>query len=253
MKVVALDDEVLLLDELIESIEQALPDASIHSFTKASDVLNYVEDNPVDIAFLDIKLRGKLTGIDVAQRIQKKYPNVNIIFTTSYLEYGVDAINIRCSGYLTKPILPEDIIKEMEHLRNPIVVPKSKIRFQCFGNFEVFYDEHPVDFKNHKTRELLAYLVDRNGCMCLNREIMATLWEDGKLHNSYYKKIREDLITTFDELGCGDVIINRHGELGIDKKLVDCDYYDWLDGKNDDLYQGEYMIQYSWAEYTISY
>lgn len=33
--------------------------------------------------------------------------------------------------------------------------------------------------RKEKVRELLAYLVDRNGAMCSNKEIMAVLWGGG--------------------------------------------------------------------------
>ena len=40
--------------------------------------------------------------------------------------------------------------------------------------------------------------------------------------------------------------------LGLAVKDVDCDYYDYLDGKVtlEKFYHGEYMAQYSWSEYT---
>ena len=40
-------------------------------------------------------------------------------------------------------------------------------------------------------------------------------------------------------------------KIGINKELVSCDYYDFLDHKNDE-YKGEYMTQYSFADLTNS-
>jgi hypothetical protein len=40
--------------------------------------------------------------------------------------------------------------------------------------------------------------------------------------------------------------------LGISVSELECDYYDYLNGKEDlaQLYNGEYMAQYSFAEFT---
>ena len=119
------------------------------------------------------------------------------------------------------------------------------------GNFEVFVDEQPVKFRYDKTKELLAYLVDRTGALCTNGEIMAVLWSDEK-HSEYLRSLKKDLIDTFTVAGCGDVISKQWGKIGIVREIVDCDYYDWLDSKISavNLYRGEYMTQYSWCEFT---
>ena len=62
---------------------------------------------------------------------------------------------------------------------------KNKVRFQTFGNFEVFIDGQPVKFKYNMTKEMLAYLVDRNRALCTNNEIMAVLWGINNLQAIY--------------------------------------------------------------------
>ena len=120
-----------------------------------------------------------------------------------------------------------------------------------------------MKFSYTKTKELLAYLVDRCGALCSNREITAVLWEeDGRDHASYLKSIRADLVTVLEEHGYGNVLVRRRGGIGIIPSKVVCDYYIYLNrmkhrGKPDDEplyleYRGEYMTQYSWAEVTNS-
>ena len=51
--------------------------------------------------------------------------------------------------------------------------------------------------------------------------------------------------------GCADIITQQRGRLGIVPEAIRCDYYDWCDGKRmANSYRGEYMMQYSWGEYT---
>lgn len=41
------------------------------------------------------------------RRLKAINPKINIIFTLGYMEYAVNAIALRVSGYVTKPITPE--------------------------------------------------------------------------------------------------------------------------------------------------
>ena len=87
--------------------------------------------------------------------------------------------------------------------------------------------------------------------MCSNSELMSVLFEDDQ-HQKYYNQLRLDLINTLKSLGCESAIVQTRGRLGIAPGELKCDYYDYLNGKEKlaDLYHGEYMAQYSFAEFT---
>ena len=70
MKIIAVDDEKLALDTLVDSIEKAVPDASITGFRKPDDALQCIRENDCEIAFLDIKMRG-MTGLELAKRLKE--------------------------------------------------------------------------------------------------------------------------------------------------------------------------------------
>lgn len=289
MKILAVDDEMLMLDALTDSIRIAAPDAEIHAFRRPSEALEFARKNRVDVAFLDIRMRG-MDGLELGRNLLKLYPELNLIFCTSYDEYISEAFRkIRCNGYITKPVDPDQIAAELSHLRVPInsvstrtAMPEpappapepsvqaaaqapaptaaapsvsptapypSRVRIQCFGRFEAFVDGAPIAFSSSKTKELLAYLVHGCGGICNNQETIAALWDDDNRHDSYYKKIRKDLMMTLTRLDCDDIIIQHRGGMGIDTEKVDCDYYHWKNsnpGKEPDLY----MTQYPWANIT---
>ena len=73
-----------------------------------------------------------------------------------------------------------------------------------------------------------------------------------KIFKSYLSNLKQDIRDTFKELKCEDIFANGWGKMGIRPDLVDCDYYDWKQGKASGInaYNGEYMTQYSWGEYT---
>lgn len=85
MKILAADDEILALEMMTDAIRQAYPDAIVYDFTSPSKLLSFAERNTCDIAFLDIQMRG-INGVDLARKLKKLSPKINIIFVTSYNE-----------------------------------------------------------------------------------------------------------------------------------------------------------------------
>ena len=123
---------------------------------------------------------------------------------------------------------------------------KNKLQIKCFGNFEVFYKGEPLKFSYKKSKEVFAYLVDREGSGISINELNAVLWEED--HPSYLRNLIADIQVTLKNVGCGDVFVKRHNECYIDVTKVDCDAYQYKKGDPNAirLYRGEYMIQYSW-------
>lgn len=255
MTILAVDDEKIALEGLERTIKKVLPDAQVHSFWNTKEALEFIKQTACDIAFLDIEMR-EMDGITLAKRIKGIYPKINIIFTTGYSEYAGSAFSLHASGYVTKPITTEKIQNEIEELRYPVQVSDpSRLRVKTFGNFEVYADGKPLVFRYNKSKELFAYLIDRNGSLCTNNEIMNVLWEEAEnpsKHKSYMKNARADMIATLEAAGHDDVLVRQRGAIGVIPDKLECDYYDWLAGKASGInaYRGEYMMQYSWSEVT---
>lgn len=253
MNIIAVDDEKLALEMLEDSIAKAVPDAEVHAFRKPEAAADYVRANGCDVAFLDIKMRG-MTGLELARRLKDLCHEVNIIFVTGYSQYTLDAFRLYASDYLLKPATPDAVAQALEHLRTPVVPRHEKVlRFQCFGNFEVFSHGQPLHFQRVKTKELLAYLVDRMGANVTMGELMTVLWEDGPdtlSRQSNLRNLISDLRTTLARVGAEHVIRKERNVIALDCDAVDCDYYDFLHHipYAVNCYQGEYMAQYSWAE-----
>lgn len=255
MNIIAVDDEKLALDTIVDSIKKAVPGTEVHGFRKPEEALAYVRTSGCDIAFLDIRMRG-MTGLELAGQIKDICGDINIIFVTGYSEYTLDAFRLYASDYLLKPATPEAVERAMEHLRTP-VKPKNekKIQFRCFGNFEVFADGKPLVFRRKKSKELLAYLVDRMGSGVTMGELMTVIWENGPDTASRQSNLRNlisDLKKTLAEVGAESIILKGRNMIAIDSNAVDCDYYDFLRQIPYALnsYHGEYMAQYAWAEIT---
>ena len=250
MKIIAVDDEKIALEALSSAIKAVVAEDEVISFRYPEDALEYVKENACDIAFLDVEMAG-MSGVELAEALKKYNSEVNIVFCTGYGNYRDKAFDLHASGYLMKPITPEKVKLELENLRRPII-EKKRLKVQTFGNFEVYLDGKPLAFKYRRTKELLAYLVDRVGALCSVGEIIGVLFEDEGGREDYFQKLRRDLLSTLESAGCERAIVHKRGMLGVAITEIQCDYYDCLNKKKDfaTSYFGEYMSQYSFAEYT---
>ena len=247
MKVLLVDDEVLQLRRLTETVKKVLgADNEYYSYFNPVQAWEENQQVSVDIAFLDIEM-PVLNGIQLAKKLKTINPQVNIIFVTAYDAYALEAHKLHASGYITKPVSEAGVRQEVDGLRYPIeMAPKKILQVKCFGNFEVFANGTPLKFQRSKSKELFAYLVDREGAAANINELNAVLWEEDK--SSYLRNLIADIQTALKQVGAEDVFVKRHNECFINPDMIDCDAYEYK--RNNPtavmMYRGEYMAQYSW-------
>ncbi len=247
MRILLVDDEELQLLRLVNTVKSVLKDEELLSFSNPDKALEEAKKNRIDLAFLDIEM-PHLNGIQLAKKLKAINPQTKVIFVTAYDNYALDAFKVHASGYVTKPVNVDKIKKELEQLEGLVELkPTKKIQIKCFGNFEIFYQGEPVKFAYQKSKEVVAYLVDREGSMVNVNELNAVLWEED--HKSYLRNLIADIKNSFNAINCGDVFIKRHNECAIDINKVDCDAFEYKKDNPDAvrMYRGEYMIQYPWA------
>lgn len=252
MIIYAIDDEENALEYIIRKIKAAEPSAEVMGFNSAPEALESAKTKPFDVAFMDIQMPG-ITGIELAKKFKKINPKANMIFVTGYSEYTMDAFSVDASGYLLKPATKDQVRHALDNLRYPLTVAGGpKVCAQCFGDFEFFVNGVPVHFKYNKSKEVIAFLVDRKGAQCSNDEVIINLWEDDDDHSAYYRSLMKDIQDTFKELGIEDVFDRQRAGASIIADKIRCDYFDYIAGKPEGInaYKGEYMRQYSWAEET---
>ncbi len=258
MITISVDDQITVAQEMMKMMKEIDPEGEHSSYSDYENALEYVEKRLPDVAWLDIEMPG-VSGLEMAKRIKEISPKTNIVFVTGHEKFAYQSFKLHASGFILKPFRKEDIERELENLRNPILKEdkKKRMRVQCFGNFEVF-DKNgiPVSFQRTKSKELLAYLIDRRGALCSINDICNVFFEEEGDERSmksrlrlFFSKLKQDL----EKAGVGDVIVKEWNAYGIDTSKIDCDYYDYLKGDIIAInsFQGEYMSQYSWAEMTL--
>lgn len=256
MMIFAVDDEPKMLKLLHNAIAEAEPEAEIMDFSKTSDVLNALTERGVrpDAVFSDVEMPG-MDGLELAVRVKRAAPDARIIYVTGYPNYAVQAYRLHVHGFILKPVDSERIREELEQFPAPPAPRPNKLRVQCFGHFEVYWQNKPLIFSRKQSKELLAFLVDREGAACSAEDIAAALWEDedAKAAKNRIRVLINDLRKTLRGVGMEDVLIREHRQLAIRRELVDCDYWRMLAGDVGAMnaFRGEYMTEYSWAELTL--
>ena len=249
MIAIAVDDEVLMLGALVAAIQASEDIKQINKFSICEDALAFVKNNPVDIAFLDINMRG-MGGLTLAEKILEICPDCKIVFCTGHEEYAIPAFKLHASGYLMKPVSAKDIQGEIDNIKG-IRQSQKPLEVKCFGHFEVYAKGEKLTFKRSKTKELFAFLVDRNGAGVSVAEIGATLWETGdeQKNQNYIHQLFRDLRQTLESVGMEDIFQRNNYLYSIDPEQLNCDYFRYLKTGKPEFF-GEYMTQYSWAEGT---
>jgi two-component SAPR family response regulator len=252
MIAIAVDDEALMLGALATAIEASPDIDEVNKFSNCEKALEFVKENTVDIAFLDINMRG-MGGLALAEKIIAAAPDCKIVFCTGYEEYAIPAFKLHASGYLMKPISAEDVQGEIDNIIG-VRYREKPITVKCFGNFEVYVKKQKLIFKRLKTKELFAFLVDRNGAGMTAKQICAVLFPDDTddtKNAAYLRQLVLDLKNTLKSVGAEGVLCHETPCYRIDTNMIRCDYISYLEtGKPE--FHGEYMTQYSWAEETCA-
>lgn len=250
MITVTLDDEQLAVNALTRRLKRIDPKGIHEGFVRMEDMLAFLESSHVDIAFVDIDLGYAVNGLDLTKHLSEKYPGLNIFIYTGHsdADYRMQALDLYVCGYLLKPVSEQDLRTAITKVRTPV----RELKVQCFGYFEVFYGTNPIRFDRRDSKEVLAYLIDKRGAEVSEEELRCLVFSeenDGEEKRTYVRNIIYDIRKTLGRYGVPkEIILNSKGAYSIDRSMLRCDFYDYLDGKSVPTARlGQYMEQYSWA------
>ena len=114
-------------------------------------------------------------------------------------------------------------------------------------------DGQLVRFGRAKSKELLAYLVDKRGLSVTTGEAYAVLFEDAQdtlSGKSYFRTILYEMINSLKKAGADEILLKERNSYAVIPEKFDCDYYRFLRGDPVAVnrFQNDYMPSYSWAE-----
>ena len=255
MRILCVDDALPIMEDVVDMCRQLPQVTEVTGFTRPREALEWLRTHPVDLALLDIDM-PQINGLMLAEQLKRSRPDAAIVFLTAFPQYAVQAFRLRATGYLLKPVSPGELAEEVAYAcaRRP-ESPSGHIVAQTFGNFEIFVDGETLPFHRAKSKELLAYLIDRNGRGVTRPDIFSALWEDAPYDRSmqkYLDVVVRSLRQTLRNARIEQILEIKGGYLRIRPEQLDCDLYRFLRGdpRAVNAYRGEYMQEYPWAVFN---
>ena len=266
MIALGVDDEALLLEDLKRAVEKSPDISQVYAFDDAIDADEWAQTHKADIAFLDVRM-PVVDGLELARRLHRNRPALPIVFCTGYKEYALDAFAIHASGYLLKPVRPDRVQEEIEHVKSSQdqaeaaaagendrtdqnqkqESPKTDflLTVQPYGGFTVLDRQgEPIGFKRKKEKELFAALIHQKGKEITADQLCEMLWDDNawmyEKNKQYIYTLLSLLRGTMRDAGAEEIL--KKGESGyiLDTSRI---YVD------DSGKQGqEYMPGYAWSK-----
>lgn len=122
MFVLAVDDEPLALSIIETFVKRINYIQKFEAISSSVDALTYLNENEVDLIFLDINM-PQLSGIELAKIIPQ---NTLMIFTTAYEQYALTGFDLSAVDYLVKPFSFERFYKAASRAHELYLLKSAK-------------------------------------------------------------------------------------------------------------------------------
>ena len=137
IRCIAIDDEALALDLLEDNISK-IPFLELAGrFTNAFDALRLMQEDPVDLLFLDIQMPD-INGIQFLKSLPQKPA---VIFTTAFSKYALEGFELDVIDYLLKPYSFERFLKAVNKAHEYLELQekaKAGMKNNTFGSHYLF-------------------------------------------------------------------------------------------------------------------
>jgi two-component system, LytTR family, response regulator len=115
IKAILIDDELNSLQNLKNKLEGFCPDINVVAISqKPEEGIELIKQKSPDVVFLDIEM-PRMSGFRMLEELGDY--DFDIIFTTAYNHYSIDAIRISAFDYLIKPIGIEELQQAVARLK----------------------------------------------------------------------------------------------------------------------------------------
>lgn len=265
IRIAAVDDERHVLERFERMVLEVKELELCGLFETGEQLLSYLKEHPLDAVFLDIEMPG-INGLQLSEQILDLNETIDIIFVTAFNQYAVEAFELQAMDYIMKPFTEERLGKTVKRLlktKSTVVRPEKPL-IQCFGDFEVFLNGEALAWKNSKAKEVLAFLIHKNGMPVNWEKIADAVWPDydSKKAQTNFHATTYLLRKRLAEVGISQILESGRGNYRVVTDQVNCDLYqlesqikgNWIKRKEDfrlldQLNQRGYMEAsgYTWS------
>ena len=143
LKIAICDDEAPHRERIAQLVRSLKPDAGLRLFCAPMSFLSAVqtEGYAPDAAIVDIQMDG-MTGIELAERLNRTLPQCAIIFVTSYLGFATDVYDTKHVYFILKSELEQRLGAALEKALTPQPLP-------------VLHYSSPAGYRNTPSSEVL--------------------------------------------------------------------------------------------------
>ncbi len=199
MKCLVIDDEPKAVEILCDYIEKGPDLECAAAFRDPLKALNYIQNNPVDLVFLDINMPD-LSGIQFLNALEH-HPLV--IFTTAYSEYALDSYDYDAVDYLLKPIEFDRFLKAVNKAFRRYQ-ERKRGRLPLRGDSGYIFIKSGTDYRKLDTRSIL-YIKGTGNYLTFvtpNEEILTllTMNEALEILPLQFHRIHKSYIINFDHV-----------------------------------------------------
>lgn len=139
LRAIAIDDEPPALKVIESHCLRSGGVDLVKVFTNPTLALFYLDENPVDLVFLDIKMPS-ISGMDLAKKISSK---TMVVFTTAYGQFAVEGFEVNALDYLLKPISYDRFAQTIEKAKNLNILKSNALSSERF----IFIKENYASIK----------------------------------------------------------------------------------------------------------
>ena len=252
MNIIVVDDEITALNTLLLSLINR-QDVTVQMFLDDPfGAINFTRDHQIDAAFLDIQM-PIMNGIDLAKKLIEINSKLKVFFITAHTfdeQATAQTIGSNFAGYCYKPYDRDLLSRQLDLLVEETNTGKKRdIRIKTFEGFDVFINNKPINFRNKKSKEMLAYAVNKKGSFITMEEAISVLWpdKDTDLARISYRDSVWKLRRTLNENRLDNLVFFDRGRYRLNKEGVECDLFDALNGTGKIVSIVSYMPGYDWS------
>ncbi|GAA3351746.1 response regulator [Lysinibacillus sp. FSL M8-0216] len=279
MRIVLVDDEYLSITRLKTLLEESkVPGIEVvGEYTDSLKAMDEIQSIQPSVVFLDIVMPD-MDGLALGEKIQELLPDVEIVFTTGFDQYALDAFNLHAVDYLLKPIQIsrlEKTLDRLEQINNKH--KKSSMNstiINLFGGLHVVSPDGQTQilkWRTSKAKELFAYLLNHRDEIIYRDTILELFWPESdrdkaskQLYTAIYT-IRQTLKNYgLEGVQISSPLLNSGYKLLLEQTVVDVEQ--WLSSLKAlpslekstvdqheqvfQMYTGDYLgdCDYLWAE-----